>query len=190
MSSRERWIVYPILFMTLGIAMRDKVIPPTRLGNGGLQVQAGEIAATGRISCKQLQVDTIFCSRLEAGRTECRTLLVNGPNDQPVVIAGADANSHAGVVETFAANGLPQVRLLSTPTGGILSTIGRAGRAQILVGDLGQNLGVFGQLPGREPPFLLTRPWKIEVKPTVPQPPKQPAAPAAAPNKQSPQKTK
>jgi hypothetical protein len=28
MTSRERWIVYPLLFLTLGIAMRDKVIPP------------------------------------------------------------------------------------------------------------------------------------------------------------------
>jgi hypothetical protein len=173
--------------MTLGIALRDKIIPPAHLGGGTVQLQAGEIATAGRISCKQLQVDTIVCNRLESARTECRTFLVNGPNDQPVVIAGADAHSHAGLIETFAANGFPQVRLLSTPTGGIVSTVGRAGRAQLLMGDLGQSLGVFGQMPGRDPPFLLTRPWKIEASQSAPQLPKQPAAP---PKKLSPQNTK
>ncbi len=189
MSTRERWIVYPILFMTLGIALRDKIIPPPHLGSGRLQFQAGEIT-TEQLRCKQLQVDTVVCNRLEAARTECRTFLVNGPTDQPVVVALADANTHAGVIETFAANGLPQVRLLSTPTGGIVSTIGRAGRAQLLMGDLGQNLGVFGQLPGREPPFLLTRPWRYEASQSAPQPPQKPAAPAAAPKKPTPQNTK
>ena len=43
MSTRERWIVYPILFMTLGIALRDKIIRPTHLGSGDLQLGAGEI---------------------------------------------------------------------------------------------------------------------------------------------------
>jgi hypothetical protein len=189
MSTRERWIVYPILFMTLGIALRDKIIPPAHLGNGALQFQAGEIAA-GRIHCNQLQVENVVCGRLESDRTECRTFLVNGPTDQPVVVAGADANSHAGLLETFAANGLPQVRLLSTPTGGIVSTIGRAGRAQLLMGDLGSNLGVFGQLPGREPPFLLTRPWRFGADQSVPQPPKKPAVPAESPKKPSPPNTK
>jgi hypothetical protein len=175
--------------MTLGIALRDKIIRPTHLGSGDLQLEAGEIT-TGILRGKQLQVDTVVCNRLESVRTECRTFLVNGPTDQPVVVAGADAHTHAGLIETFAANGLPQVRLLSTPTGGIVSTIGRAGRAQLLVGDLGQSLGVFGQLPGREPPFLLTRPWRFELGPGVPQPPQKPAAPAEAPKKQSPQHAK
>ncbi|MGD9720763.1 MAG: hypothetical protein AB7O59_13820 [Pirellulales bacterium] len=41
MNSRERWTVYPLLFMTLGIALRDKV---TR-----------EVD-TGRVSCRELVV--------------------------------------------------------------------------------------------------------------------------------------
>ncbi len=58
-------------------------------------------------AASNLQVDTIVCNRLESVRTECRTFLVNGPTDQPAVVAWADANTHAGVIETFAANGLP-----------------------------------------------------------------------------------
>ena len=189
MSTRERWIVYPLLFMTLGIALRDKIKPPTHLGNRGVQLQAGEIVA-GRIRCGQLQVqETAVCNRLESTRSECHTLLIYGPTDQPVVVAGADTRTHAGLIETFAANGLPQVRLLSTPGGGIVSTIGRAGRAQLIMGDMGQTLGVFGQSPGQTPPVLLTRPWKFETSQPAPQPPQKPAVPGAAPEKQPPPKT-
>ena len=121
MSTRERWIVYPLLFMTLGIAMRDKVIPPVQLGSVGLQFQAGEIA-TQRLRCGELQVGRVVCDRLQSNQSECHTLLVNGPNGRPVVIAGADANTHAGTIETFTASGVPQVRLLSTNTGGAIVT--------------------------------------------------------------------
>ena len=44
MSTRERWIVYPLLFMTLGIALRDKIMPPAHLGNLGMQIEAGTVS--------------------------------------------------------------------------------------------------------------------------------------------------
>ena len=99
MSTRERWIVYPLLFMTLGIALRDKVITPNRLAVG-----------------------TVVCNRLQSNRAECHTLLVNDPAGRPVVVAGTDANTGAGIIETFTARGIPQVRLFSTDTGGMLTT--------------------------------------------------------------------
>jgi len=189
MSTRERWIVYPLLFMTLGISLRDKIKPPAHLGSRGLQVEAGEIVA-GRIRCGQLQVqETAVCKRLESTRSECHALLVYGPTDRPVVVAGFDARTHAGLLETFAANGLPQVRLLSTPDGGIVNTIGRAGRAQLVMGEINQALGLFGQSSGQESPLLLTRPWRVPASQSAPNPPQKPAVPGAAPEKQSPPKT-
>ncbi len=121
MSTRERWIVYPLLFMTLGIALRDKVIPPAHLGNLGMQFEAGAIT-TQRIHCNELQVGEVICDRLESKQSECRTLLVNGPNGRPVVVAGTDVRTRAGMVETFTASGMPQVQLLSTNTGGMVVT--------------------------------------------------------------------
>jgi hypothetical protein len=200
MSTRERWIVYPILFLTLGIAVRDKIVPPTHWGGRALhvngeiateqlqcktQLRAGEIVAA-QLRCKQLLVENIICKRLESGRAECRMFLVNGPNNKPVVAALADAKTHAGVLETLSAKGLPQVQLLSTPTGGVVNTIGAGGRAQLVLGDLGQGLGLFAQLPGREL-LPLTRPLRVETVPSLPQPPKNPAEP---PKKTSPPKTK
>ena len=102
--------------------------------------------------------------------------MVKGATNRPVIAAGADSNN-AGLIETLAANGLPQVRLYSTPNGGIVNTIGHAGRVQLLMGDVGPGLGLFGQLPGREP-LPLIRPLRVEVKPSVPQPPNKPAAPS------------
>jgi hypothetical protein len=169
MSTRERWIVYPLLFMTLGITLRDKVIPPAHLGNLGMQFEAGAITThrircnelqvgeeagaitIPRIRCNELQVGEVVCDRLESKQSVCRTLLVNGPNGRPVVIAGADTKTRAGIVETFTASGIPQVRLLSTDTGGMVVT--------------------------------------FEAKRSTPQPPKEPAAPGKTPDKQPPSKT-
>ena len=112
MSTRERWIVYPLLFMTLGIALRDKIVPPSRFGNMGLQLQANEI--TGRhINCNELHVKTVVCDRVD-----CHALLVDGPSGRPVVLAGTDPKTRAGLIETFAANGMPEVRIVAGKTGG------------------------------------------------------------------------
>ena len=137
MSTRERWIVYPLLFMTLGIAMRDKVIPPNHLGNLGMQFEAGAIV-TPQVRCDELRVGRVVCGRLEseqveARQSECRALLVKGPNNQPVVVAGTDSNTQAGIVETFAASGLRQVQLHSSESGGMVTTVERAGKLVLIL---------------------------------------------------------
>lgn len=174
MSTRERWIVYPLLFMTLGIAMRDKIYRPSHLG--ATQVDAGEIAV-GRLRCNELQVANVVCDRVEARQSECRALVVNGLDGRPVVVAGADAKNGAGSVETFTAAGLPQVRLLSTDTGGMVSTLGHAGKVILVMGHAGQNFGVFAQVPELGPPIPLTVPWVYGGKQLPAQSPKRGAAP-------------
>ena len=166
MSTRERWIVYPLLFMTLGIALRDKVIPPAHLGNLGMQFEAGAIM-TPRIHCNELWV--------------------NGPNNRPVVVVGSDRNTNAGIVETFTAGGMPQVRLLSSDAGGMVTTVGRAGKLMLILGDTGQNFGVFAELPGLGQLIPLTVPWRFENRPSMPKPPRQPAAAVQAPVQRPPQ---
>jgi len=70
MSTRERWIVYPILFMTLGIALRDKVVPPQLRP---LSVKSPEIR----------------CDQLEADRIRCRRVTIVGEDDQILAELGA-----------------------------------------------------------------------------------------------------
>ena len=173
MSTRERWIVYPLLFLTLGIALRDKVIPPDHLGNFRMKFEAGTIV-TPRIRCNEL-----LCDRLESNQTKCNTLLITGPNGQRVVAAGTDNKARAGIIETFTTDGMPQVRIFSSNAGGMVSTIQRAGKLALILGDTGKNFGVFAELPGLGQLIPLTLPWRFESKPSVPQPPEQSDAPAS-----------
>jgi hypothetical protein len=140
MSTRERWIVYPILFLTLGIAMRDKVVPPKSL-------QARAIT-TPRLRCNELQVGQIVCDQVRSRHSECQEFQVNGPNNQAVVKAGIDNNNHAGVIETLTVNGLRQVRLFSNDAGGMVTTVERGGQLALILGDTGQNFGLFAELAG------------------------------------------
>lgn len=64
MSERERWIVYPLLFLALGAALRDKLI-------------------------KQTTSDKVICEELWCERVNCGTLLTQqGQRMTPVLSGG------------------------------------------------------------------------------------------------------
>ena len=134
MSTRERWIVYPLLFLTLGIALRNKILPPTRFGGMETTLKAGEIDVR-RIRCGELQAGRAIFNRLEAGRSECRELIVVGPAGRPAIIAYADPKTHNGAIETFSATGKPLVLLRSTDAGGLVVTLNPSGRFSGIMGN-------------------------------------------------------
>ena len=127
MTTRERWIVYPLLFLALGIALRDKLIPPTLI-----------------------EAEQIRCDRLETEETACQSLSVTSPGNRElihlgtaangmgrfelrgvdgatVVAVGTDPAGRSGVVETLAHGGIAQVQLRSTARGGAVAVIDREG---------------------------------------------------------------
>ena len=113
MSTRERWIIYPLLFLTLGIVLRDKIVPQGHF-------QASELAA-GRIHCGQLQVDqTIAAGGLTARGIQCGELVITGQNGRPTVVVGTDLKTKGGVVTTWSPAGLPLVLLQPTDAGGVV----------------------------------------------------------------------
>jgi hypothetical protein len=118
MSTRERWIVYPLLFLTLGIAMRDKIVQPNHL-------QTEDIVAA-QIRCNRLQVEQVLCGRLQsltgvvAGAVQCNELAILTPKGRPTVVMGTDSQTRAGAIETFSESGARQMRLppvMPGPTG-------------------------------------------------------------------------
>ena len=133
MSTRERWIVYPLLFLAIGLALRDKVWTPHRCGGAEMSLRAGEIDA-GVIRCGKLQVVDAAMRRVETAQLECRNLIVAGPNGQPAIHAHADPKTRGGTVETFSADGQPLVVLKSTQSGGLVATLNRAQMISGLVG--------------------------------------------------------
>jgi hypothetical protein len=152
MSTRERWIVYPLLFLALGAALRDKLIG-------------------------KLEIGQVICDRLESGQSDCRALIVRGPNGRPVVAAGADGNSRGGAIETFSAEGMPLVQIESAGAGGIV----------VLTGRVGQEFGVFAQLPELGLRIPIALPWRFESN-RGGKPPLGGGKPAPLPTKRPPEK--
>ncbi|MCE5267405.1 MAG: hypothetical protein LLG00_05915 [Planctomycetaceae bacterium] len=104
MSTRERWIVYPLLFLTLGAVLRDKLV-----------------------GSREVRAERVVCERLESIQAECGRLVVVGANGRPVILAGTDSQSHGGAIATFSPTGFPLVQIDSSPSGGtvVLSGVGQ-----------------------------------------------------------------
>lgn len=154
MSTRERWIVYPLIFLTLGIALRDKLL---------YRVKTNDILAQ-RVACTELVADNVLIRKgTRMNVAECRTMIVHGPNGNPVVALGVDA---------------------TTDGGGAVTTFSPTGKAARL-GSVGANLGVFVRLPGLEQWVLLTPQFEFKPNEAAPSPkgPNKPAAPPAQPPK-------
>jgi len=209
MSDRERWIVYPLLFLTLGIALRNQFLPTRRFG--AVDLRAGELSAQ-KIFCKdlvvlekgecnQLQTDQFQfnealgkhirtvglteCVQLKAGQAECQAMLIVNAEGKPVVMAGADKNSQAGVIQTMNTTGMPLVQIRATDSGGVVTTVGHGGKVLVAMGHEGQNFGVFAQFPQVGPPFPLTSPWRFETKSSTPKSSQTPA-PITIPKQENP----
>jgi hypothetical protein len=214
MTDRERWIVYPLIFLTLGIALRNQFLPTRRFG--AVDLRAGEITAQkitcndlfiqekgecNQLQCRQFQFNEALgkhlrtlglaeCAQLNAGETKLGRLLVVDSEGKPVVLAGTDKNSGCGVIQTMNPtvnpNGMPQVQLRSTDTGGIVTTVGLDGNVLMVMGEEGQNIGVFAHFPQIGQTIPLTPPLRIEPKSNAPKPtptptpvvPQQPANPS------------
>ena len=76
MSDRERWIVYPLLFLALGTALRDKI------------TQSIEVDV---IRCKQILVDDVRSKQILVGDDERQPKIVLGSNDAGGLVTVVDA---------------------------------------------------------------------------------------------------
>jgi hypothetical protein len=80
MSSRERWTVYPLLFLTLGIALKDKL--------------------TKQVNTKQVNTENIICKQLFVTDSQAHpqvvmrstgdggTIAIAGDNRRPNIVLG------------------------------------------------------------------------------------------------------
>jgi hypothetical protein len=194
MSDRERWIVYPLVFLTLGIALRNQFLPTRRFG--AVDLKAGEITAQkilcndlvvmqkgecNQFQCEQFQFNEALgkhirtlglaeCVQLKAGEAECRAILVVNTDGKPAILAGTDKNSRSGVIQTMNSNGMPLVQIRATDSGGLVTAVGLGGKVLVSMGEEGQNFGVFAQFPQIGQTIPLTSPWRLETKPGVPKP--------------------
>jgi hypothetical protein len=124
MTTRERWIVYPLLFLTLGIAMRDKIVPPARLQVGG--IDAGQIRCNTLQAHQGVAADEIRCGQLQAveeigaPHLKCVELEAVGRSGRRTVLLGTDAKTEGGLIKTFSRSGVPLVGLEPSDAGGVV----------------------------------------------------------------------
>ena len=80
MSERERWVVYPLLFLTLGVALRDKMLK---------RVDADVMEA------KQIDAPDVVCERVvivSAGSRQIRGMIADAPESGRLAAYDAQGN--------------------------------------------------------------------------------------------------
>ena len=110
MTSRERWTVYPLLFLALGLAVRAVVVPQGEFG----AARFGTIDAT-RVVCKEFVIENdagailVHMGRVVGGgggRIE-----IKDREGVDAIAVGTPPDGRDGVVEFFDARGEPAGRL-------------------------------------------------------------------------------
>jgi hypothetical protein len=181
MTTRERWIVYPLLFLALGIALRNQFLPTKKFGAMDLKaadltaqtIHCNNIEIMQEGKCQNLEFGSAQGKRLSTGYAESiqsktgeadfQKITVSDDKEKPVILMGTDPTLKAGKIITMTASGAPQVILGSNTVGGTLSAIGHLGRLQLMLGHEEKVSGLFGLLPqgfGN----LLTTPWPMQFK--------------------------
>jgi hypothetical protein len=126
MSDRERWVVYPLLFLALGMAMFD-----------GLRFQAEQ--QTKKVETKSPEFESIRCKELrvidengqlrvalgESAKQNVGLITVHNTDGKPVVRLTADEKGGAGIIETASSNGTPQIVLTSNANTAVIGMYDR-----------------------------------------------------------------
>jgi hypothetical protein len=106
MSSRERWTVYPLLFLAIGLAVRAAALPAERfetLAAGAVeseQIVCREIVVTGTDGTVLVHIGRVVGGG--GGRIE-----IKDADGVDAIAVGTRPESRDGVVERFDARGQP-----------------------------------------------------------------------------------
>ena len=106
MSSRDRWTIYPLLFLALGLAVRAAMLPPARspalaaVTLDAEQVSCREIVLTGTDGTVLVHIGRVVGGG--GGRIE-----IKDATGTDAIAIGTGPEGRDGVVELFDAQGRP-----------------------------------------------------------------------------------
>jgi hypothetical protein len=103
MSTRERWIVYPLLFLALGTAIKPKLVPAERVTCRNLEVVDDELQPRIRLST--------------AASDDGEIRIINR-DGKAVVLLKSGAATQSGLIETLNSHGQVQTAIMSSGSGG------------------------------------------------------------------------
>ncbi|MCE9629309.1 MAG: hypothetical protein K8S94_01125 [Planctomycetia bacterium] len=107
MTSRERWTVYPLLFLAIGLALRAVAVPPDKLAVGVVEasrIVCGEIVVAADGGTKLVHIGRVKGGG--GGRIE-----VNDDSGVEAIAIGTGLEHRDGFVEFFNGEGQPIGRL-------------------------------------------------------------------------------
>lgn len=175
MTERDRWIIYPLLFLAIGLSLYARFFPANRLRARSMQCD--------EISCRHVRI--LGASGREEASLNERGLLAHGvrvtapggeqriilstlPPDvgrvevlgakgEPLVVLGSDPDSKVGEVALFGEQELPVAVLTAERGGGSLATFTDGGTRLVYVTHNNEGAGtiVSFDLEGK-PHFYLT----------------------------------
>ena len=134
MTSRERWVIYPLLFFALCLGARGQIdflrpreveIPwlSCKVINAEL-ITGGKVVAedlrAGSIDCRdKLETESLRLHTMDAGQVTCNELVAVSPTGQRLAeLSGTDAG--AGRLTIFGADDQPAVVLTHQDTAGLV----------------------------------------------------------------------
>ena len=177
MSSRERWIIYPLLFFAFCLGARDQFtfLRPTSSEVPRLECQvidaerinckrmvASEGISTNRIESEQesrpVEIDSLRLDELAAGQIRCQQLDAVSPDGQRRAELG-ESETGAGRLTIFDVNGQPAITLAHRDDAGRLESHHADGTRLLVYAKAGGGtlvvLDADGQELGRWPVELL-----------------------------------
>ena len=123
MSNRERWIVYPLLFLALFSSVGDKLVPEDTARYAAVECGRLTLVTPDRKPVMSLRPD-------DAGAGE---IVVYQSEAEPVLRLGMDEHGHGAVVEGWSAQHENQFRL-QAHTKGSYGEWSRSSADRILIG--------------------------------------------------------
>jgi hypothetical protein len=101
MTERERWIVYPLLFLTMGISLRGKAYPTKKVDAD--RIECGELVVTGPDGKPAVVLNASAPGgQIIARRITCDELTVPGADGKPAVVL--NASKSGGMVTAISAD--------------------------------------------------------------------------------------
>jgi len=145
MSERERWVVYPLLFLTLGVALRDKLLHPVQQ-----RIITREIVLVDE---QHRQIAYLGPAPAENNSGSFGSLVLYDPRRPDVVPATINPGGIAvpGDIDLLSEKGNRSlVRIASSPSGGMVQVFHRTKDWNLALGQWEQFTGLFVQAVGNQ----------------------------------------
>ena len=114
MTSRERWTVYPLLFLALGLAVRAIAVPQGEFG----AARVDSLEST-RLVCKEIVIEnddgTILVHMGRVVKGGGGRIEIKDKDGVDTIAVGTTPDDRNGVVEFFDAKGEPSGQLSAPP---------------------------------------------------------------------------